>query len=266
MDFLQRLAASALGEPPGERAGDATRGDLRAALPSPFEPVSAATFETAPRARAATSHTLDGRGPDRPSAPRRSPAPVAPSASMADARRSRAAARHDADDDPSSARGSRSTRLHDGSPTHPDTALRTADSAEAAARARHATAPHTPGDRQDAKRPAAAPSAAPRDGRPAQADARASRIAAVPAGSPAGWPQGSPQGSQMAPLDTAVVASLNARASAATSASGPPVVHVTIERIDVRSAPPAAQGEAGAVAPRARANRTLADYLRRGSR
>jgi hypothetical protein len=226
MDFLQRLAASALGD----------TGSLRPALPPRFAPRTAAAPAGALDAGLAP---VEGEQPARPADPRATTGLMAPDAHA------------------STVPG----------PAHPGR-----QASGAAASARPATtapsvtgissvagaAPVTRARPAEAAGASAHPHAGPREAAAAMQPPwplRDAHRALGPRGASA-TPVGDPLA---APLEAAVVAAQPRGAAASPATAAAPVVHVVIERIDVRapapapSRPPAAPG-------------SLGEYLRGGQR
>lgn len=256
MDFLQRLAASALADAPGERAGDAARGGLRAALPSRFEPTSAARFDAAADDPPERDHRY------APSVPR---AAVPRTSAPAAVDRRRDPARDPARDSDRRHAGGASQQRVDPA-TAPTQVAPRGDKlrAPAIAGAGEPRRPHDPRHGTDASAPPSERAAAVAASRHPEPDGHRLALARDAFARDAraliaSWPSAPPHAA--APLDASVVASQPARAAA-----GPPVVHLSIERIDVRAAAPAAPPSTVGATPRARTARTLADYLRGGPR
>lgn len=261
MDFLQRLAASALADAPGERAGDAARGGLRAALPSRFEPTSAARFDAAADDPPERDHRY------APSVPR---AAVPRTSAPAAVDRRRDPARDPAHDSDRRHAGGASSQRADPATAPAQVALRGGTlRTPVIAGAGEPRRPHDPRHGTDASAPPSERAAAVAASRPPEPDGHRLALARDAFAREAlardaraliaSWPSAPPHAA--APLDASVVASQPARAAA-----GPPVVHLSIDRIDVRAAAPAAPPSTVGATPRARTARTLADYLRGGPR
>lgn len=217
MDFLQRLAASALGD----------TGSLRPALPPRFAPRSAAT----------AAGVLDAGLP---------PAEGEPSGHL-------------------QAETPASTASAHAHPSGP--APGTGASALPAVVTFSVTATSPVADPQPAEAASASthPHPAPRETAAALQPLWPLRDAPMAPGPRAAF--ASPVGESLAgPLEAAVVAAQSRGAAASPAPAAAPVVHVVIERIDVRAPAPAPSRPPAAPAPRAQPSASLGEYLRGGQR
>lgn len=238
MDFLQRLAASALGE----------TGALRAALPSRFETWPAARFDAATDDKSDVG--IDGSSPMRD--PRSGDAGHVVHALHAE--------RHDRSQPGGVPRESAITAAAQtvppavptggGRPAVVETSRPAPTSPvprDVDARTLGQSHPPRAADDDSSPRSNALSAHAPYVARPALAPPRARAPVTTP-------------------LDAAVLASQPVRAQAARASAGPTVVHVTIDRIDVRAPGAVASNQHAAPPARPKPARSLAEYLRGDSR
>jgi hypothetical protein len=234
MDFLQRLAAGALGETT----------PLRPALPSRYETSSSARFDAVTDETAAADRVAQaGAAAPTAAAHRTSPAPAPSPSGHADRGTTHSAPRD-------VAVHLAVPRAVERSPATPETTARRDPVALAEDRA-------VP---SPIELPAASPARAERSVRPS------ARVHDLTLPTPAALRGHAPNAPALPPLAAAAVASQPDRRSASNPPGGPTVVHVSIDRIDVR-APAALPSRKGNKAPaRATEARSLADYLRGSGR